>query len=94
MDKFESQFEDLDVQTGYLEGTLSSDAAITAPTDQIDLLMAQTVDEAGLEIQHELGQADSGKVPDLKEKENGGKEREVEEDALAQRLRALRPATS
>ena len=92
MDKFESQFEDLDVQTGYLEGTLSSDAAITAPTDQIDLLMAQTADEAGLEIQHELGQADSGKVPELKEP--GGKEREVEEDALAMRLRALRPATS
>lgn len=92
MDKFESQFEDLDVQTGYLEGTLSSDAAITAPTDQIDLLMAQTADEAGLEIQHELGQADSGKVPELKEV--AGKEREVEEDALAQRLRALRPAMS
>lgn len=87
MDKFESQFEDLDVQTGYLEGTLSSDAAISAPTDQIDLLMAQTADEAGLEIQHELGKEEMGKVPDLRETVG-----EVEEDKLAQRLRALRPA--
>lgn len=91
MDKFESQFEDLDVQTGYLEGTLSSDTAITAPTDQIDLLMAQTADEAGLEVQHELGQGQLNKVPELGSQ---SAVKEVEEDLLAQRLRALRPATS
>ena len=91
MDKFETQFEDLDVQTGYLEGTLSSDTAISAPTDQIDSLMAQVADEAGLEVQHELGKGElEGKVPDLAPKESAGKERE--EDLLAQRLRALRPA--
>ncbi|SCZ92624.1 BZ3500_MvSof-1268-A1-R1_Chr5-2g08042 [Microbotryum saponariae] len=91
MDKFESQFEDLDVQTGYLEGTLSSDTAISAPTDQVDLLMAQVADEAGLEVQHELGQSELGnKVPEL----TTPVATEQQEDALAARLRALRPAAA
>ncbi|KAL8280188.1 hypothetical protein RQP46_007518 [Phenoliferia psychrophenolica] len=89
MDKFESQFEDLDVQTGYLEGTLSSDTAISAPTDQVDMLMQQVADEAGLEVQHELGQGEMDKVPELTQPAV----KEKEEDLLAQRLRALRPAT-
>ncbi|KAM0756117.1 hypothetical protein T439DRAFT_320810 [Meredithblackwellia eburnea MCA 4105] len=89
MDKFESQFEDLDVQTGYLEGTLSADNAITAPTDQVELLMQQTAEEAGLEIQHELGGKLDNVVPELTTPQAN----EKEEDLLAQRLRALRPAT-
>ncbi|GAA6009943.1 hypothetical protein JCM11491_000875 [Sporobolomyces phaffii] len=95
MDKFESQFEDLDVQTGYLEGTLSSDNAISAPSDQVDLLMSQVADEAGLEIQHELQGPDKGKVavPNLDEQQRVSATEE-EEDALAKRLRALRPATN
>lgn len=93
MDKFESQFEDLDVQTGYLEGTLSSDTAISAPTDQVDMLMQQVADEAGLEVQHELGSADTdGKVPELGNSKQAVDEEQ--ENALAQRLRALRPAAA
>ncbi|KAK4699512.1 charged multivesicular body protein 1, partial [Phenoliferia sp. Uapishka_3] len=88
MDKFESQFEDLDVQTGYLEGTLSSDTAISAPTDQVDMLMQQVADEAGLEVQHELGKGEMDKLPEL----TSPQVKEKEEDLLAQRLRALRPA--
>lgn len=95
MDKFESQFEDLDVQTGYLEGTLSSDNAIAAPSDQVDLLMSQVADEAGLEIQHELQGQKSGQkeVPNLEDQQRVTATEE-EEDALAKRLRALRPATN
>ncbi|GAA5982661.1 hypothetical protein JCM5350_002139 [Sporobolomyces pararoseus] len=95
MDKFESQFEDLDVQTGYLEGTLSSDNAISAPSDQVDLLMSQVADEAGLEIQHELqgGEKANKVVPNLEEQQRVTATEE-EEDALAKRLRALRPATN
>lgn len=54
MDKFETQFTDLDVQTSYMESTMSSTTATTTPQDQVDLLMQQVADEAGLEIQHEL----------------------------------------
>ena len=53
-------------------------------------LTKQVADEAGLEMQHELGQAESSKLPDLESKAKAGT---VEEDQLAQRLRALRPAT-
>lgn len=87
MDKFESQFEDLDVQTGYLEGTLSSDTAISAPTDQVDLLMQQVADEAGLEVQHELQAPANKVVPELTAPTPVN---EQTEDLLAQRLRALR----
>ncbi|GAA5864648.1 hypothetical protein JCM3774_006025 [Rhodotorula dairenensis] len=94
MDKFESQFEDLDVQTGYLEGTLSNDQAVAAPSDQIDLLMSQVADEAGLEVAHELQGKSTDKVPTLVEEPTRNAVTEEQEDALAQRLRALRPATS
>ncbi|GAA5998179.1 Did2p [Rhodotorula paludigena] len=92
MDKFESQFEDMDVQTGYLEGTLASDSAVAAPSDQIDLLMSQVADEAGLEVQHELQGRTTEQVPQLETPKQAVSEEA--EEALAQRLRALRPATS
>ena len=41
MEKFETQFEDLDVQTGYLEGSLGDTEALSMPQDQIDSLMQQ-----------------------------------------------------
>lgn len=94
MDKFEGQFEDMDVQTGYLEGTLSNDTAISAPSDQIDLLMNQVADEAGLEVAHDLQGESTDKVPTLVEEPTRTAVTEEQEDALAQRLRALRPAAS
>jgi charged multivesicular body protein 1 len=39
MDKFEQQFTDLDVQTGYMEDTMNDSTANTTPQDQVDLLM-------------------------------------------------------
>ena len=41
MDRFEGQFEDLDVQTGYMEGAMSDTAAMSTPQDQVDSLMQQ-----------------------------------------------------
>jgi division protein CdvB (Snf7/Vps24/ESCRT-III family) len=89
MDKFETQFSDLDVQTSYMEGAMSSTTAMTTPQDQVDLLINQVADEAGLERQHEL----VSKVPDgnVKEQEPIASTPVREEDGrLAERLRALR----
>lgn len=91
MDKFETQFSDLDVQTSYMEGAMSSTTATTTPQDQVDLLINQVADEAGLERQHELG----GKVPVAQVPVQAQKEQVPvavgEEDGrLAERLRALR----
>lgn len=90
MDKFESQFADLDVQTSYMEDTISSTTAVSTPQDQIDLLMQQTAEEAKIELQQNLGESDlAGKVADLGAKDS----MKQEDDKLAERLRALRPAT-
>ncbi|KAJ7904756.1 Snf7 family [Mycena olivaceomarginata] len=84
MDKFETQFADLDVQTSYMEDAMSSTTAVSTPQDQIDLLIRQTADEADLELQHDLDA-----VP-----QEAPQEPVRDEDAkLADRLRALRPAT-
>lgn len=90
MDKFETQFSDLDVQTSYMEATMSSSTATTTPQDQVEMLISQVADEAGLERQIELG---SGQVPEVavKEKEAPVAVGAGEEDGrLAERLRALR----
>lgn len=51
MDKFENQFEDLDVQTAYIENSMSQTTALSTPQDQIDELMQKVADENGLEMQ-------------------------------------------
>ena len=90
MDKFESQFSDLDVQTSYMEDTMSSTTAVSMPTDQVDLLLQQVAEEANIELQHEMGdKALEGKVADL----TPGEKLKEEDAKLAERLRALRPAT-
>ncbi|KAK7695725.1 hypothetical protein QCA50_000361 [Cerrena zonata] len=89
MDKFESQFADLDVQTSYMEETMSNTTAVSTPQDEVDALMKQTAEEANIELQHDLASRDLAGVPDLAQKEKIGEE----DDKLAARLRALRPAT-
>ncbi|KAF8826995.1 hypothetical protein HHX47_DHR5000524 [Lentinula edodes] len=90
MDKFESQFADLDVQTSYMEDTMSATTATSTPQDQIDQLLKQTAEEANIELQHDLAAKDLDNVPDLAApKDKIGEE----DDKLAERLRALRPAT-
>jgi len=91
MEKFESQFSDLDVQTNYMEETMSNTTAVSTPQDQVDSLMKQMAEEADIELEHDLAAKDLRGVPDLAVK---GKTAVREEDALlADRLRALRPTT-
>ncbi|KZT29279.1 hypothetical protein NEOLEDRAFT_1085042 [Neolentinus lepideus HHB14362 ss-1] len=88
MDKFETQFSDLDVQTAYMEDAMGSTTAVSTPQDQVDQLILQTADEAKIELQHDLAAKDVPALPDL-----APKDKVMEEDArLAERLRALRPA--
>jgi charged multivesicular body protein 1 len=91
MDKFESQFSDLDVQTSYMEDAMGSTTAVSMPQDQVDGLMRQMAEEANIELQHDLA---AKEVPAA---EIAPPERSPaigEEDSkLADRLRALRPAT-
>jgi len=89
MDKFETQFSDLDVQAASMEDAMMSTTAVSAPQDQVDQLLRQTAEEANIELQHDLADTSLTSVPDLNTKETI----KEEDDKLAQRLRALRPAT-
>jgi charged multivesicular body protein 1 len=89
MDKFETQFSDLDVQTSYMEDAMGATTAVSTPQDQIDQLMRQTAEEANIELQHDLASKDVAALPDIAPKET----LKDEDDKLADRLRALRPAT-
>lgn len=83
MDRFQTQFEDLDVATGYYETATSQSTAVATPQDDVDKLMSQVADEAGVELSQEMAGATPAK--DLKappEEEREGK--------LDERLRALR----
>ncbi|KAG8894063.1 Vacuolar-sorting protein SNF7 [Tulasnella sp. 417] len=87
MDKFESQFADLDVQAASMEEAIGSIDAVSTPQDQIDLLLQQTAEENNIELAQELKES---ALPELGTRQ---KEKPVEEDdKLAERLRALRPA--
>lgn len=89
MDKFESQFSDLDVQTSYMEETMSNTTAVSMPQDEVEALMKQTAEEANIELQQDLASKDLAPATGIKEKETIREE----DDTLAARLRALRPAT-
>jgi len=83
MDKFEQQFEDLDVKTQYMDGVMNSTTATSTPTDQVDSLIQYVADTNNLE----LGEAftDAGpignKVPSLKQPV--GKEQEQTQQPVA-----------
>ena len=83
MDRFETQFEDLDVATGYYENATSSATAVGTPQDDVDRLIGQVADEAGVELQQEMGAPEKA-TPSAKVTE------EEREESLGERLRALR----
>jgi len=90
MDKFEEKFGELDVQTAYIESTISNTTAVSTPQDEVDSLLHQVADEANIELQQEMVPKNgAGKVADL----SPGETIQEEDSTLANRLRALRPAT-
>ncbi|KAI8040971.1 charged multivesicular body protein 1b [Drosophila gunungcola] len=86
MEKFESQFEDLDVQSSVMEGTMSDTVTTSVPQGDVDNLLQQVADEAGLELNMEL--------PSGVQSQTVGASTAVsqEQDELTQRLARLRQA--
>ena len=85
MDKFEQQFEDLDVQSNVMESTMNSTVTTSVPQNDVDALMMRVADEAGLELNMELPAGPSSTI---------GQSTQVsqEQDELTQRLARLRQA--
>lgn len=83
MDKFEKEFEDLDVQTSVMEGAMSQSTATNVPQAGVEMLMKQAAEEAGLELNMEL--------PGAAEQTIGqSTAASTEQDELSQRLARLR----
>ncbi|KAF4519956.1 hypothetical protein B566_EDAN005455 [Ephemera danica] len=83
MDKFEHQFEDLDVQSSYMENAMSQTTTTTVPQNDVEGLMQQVADEAGLELKMELPQEQLGTI-------GASTQVSQEQDELTQRLARLR----
>lgn len=83
LDKFESQFEDLDAMASYHESVSENSNALSTPQEDVDLLMQQVADEAGLELRQDLDANSPGK-------QEVAAPAEAVEDKLNERLRALR----
>lgn len=88
MDKFEQQFEDLDVKAAYMDQAMNSTTANATPVDQVDELVKMVADENNLQ----LGEAfsDLGPVGKIKESEPEKKQAVAVEDDLEARLANLR----
>eukprot|EP00126_Sphaerothecum_destruens_P015609 Sdes_comp9640_c0_seq2m1132 len=79
MNKFESQFETLDVQASVMESSMSNATNVTTPEDQVDSLIQQVAEEYGLEVHTQL---DAAKV--------GADNLKVDEEQINERLSKLR----
>jgi len=84
MDKFEQQFEDLDVQSNVMENTMSSTVTTSVPQNDVDSLMMRVADEAGLELNMDM--------PAPASTIGTSTQASVEQDELSQRLAKLRQA--
>ncbi|MCJ8733925.1 hypothetical protein PDJAM_G00229300 [Pangasius djambal] len=82
LDKFERQFETLDVQTAQMEDTMGSTTTLTMPQNEVESLMQEMADEAGLDLNMELPPGQTGFV--------GTSVASAEQDELSQRLARLR----
>jgi charged multivesicular body protein 1 len=82
MDGFEKNFNDLDVIDEYTREATSSTNAVQVPQDEVDRMMAQAADKAGVELNQDLNEATpaQGKIA----------QPDAEHEGLSERLRALR----
>ncbi|KAG0723168.1 Charged multivesicular body protein 1a [Chionoecetes opilio] len=85
MDKFESQFEDLDVRTSVLEDSMGAATTLTTPKEAVDALIQEVADEAGLEV---MDQVNAQSIP--ASTVATGELTNDQEDQLNRRLAALR----
>lgn len=84
MERFEREFEGLDVQTKVMDEAMQSTTTMTTPQNQVDLLMQQVAEESGIELNQNLPQAQSGTIG------VGASTASQEQDELSQRLAKLR----
>lgn len=82
MDRFEQQFENLDVQSNMMESTMQGTTTQFVPENDVNQLMQQQADEAGIELNLALPHAENKTLQTTAVSQK--------EDDLSTRLAALR----
>uniref|UniRef100_A0A0N5B6X1 Charged multivesicular body protein 1b n=1 Tax=Strongyloides papillosus TaxID=174720 RepID=A0A0N5B6X1_STREA len=83
MDRFERDFENMDVTTATMDNAMSATSTLNVPQGDVDMLMKEASDQAGIELNMELPTGETGTI--------GTKApTQAENDDLSQRLAALR----
>ena len=62
MDQFEHQFENLDIQSEFVENAMNNQASLSTPEDEVNTLMMQVADEHGLDVQLNMPHASAAPV--------------------------------
>eukprot|EP00494_Astrolonche_serrata_P034427 UN34696 len=88
MDQFEDQFEQMDLNSQYMEQAIDSSTQRTMPESQVDGLMQEIADENGLEFESAMADTDLSLMKN-KNKQKGKEEEAVKEDDLEARLAKL-----
>ena len=87
MDQFESQFENLDLSTQFMENSMQQSTSSVMPVSQVDLLMQQVAEEHQLEFTDGLTNAPTKKLE--KPTTTTTTENKSSEPTLEERLRKL-----
>lgn len=85
MDQFERQFEDMDVQSEFMENAMGQTTALTTPASEVDSLIQQVADEHGLDLADKMGAIPTG-APAQQVAQGAGSE----QDELTARLDRLK----
>jgi len=91
MDKFEKQFEEIDLSTGAMENSIAQSSTNLMPENQVESLMAQVADEHGLEFAGTMQSAptQSKKLNNKEQDKNKENNKSEEELGLEERLKRL-----
>ncbi|CAB4028511.1 charged multivesicular body 1a-like [Paramuricea clavata] len=88
MEKFESLFEDLDVNSQVLDTAMGDATTISTPSNQVDALIHQVAEESGLEMLDQMEAVQPG-TSTLRDTASGERS-QAQEDQLSKRLAKLR----
>jgi charged multivesicular body protein 1 len=89
LEQFRSQNEEYAMSNGIYQDAMTQNTSVQVSDDAVHELLGKLADDAGVELGQELNQATTSKVDPVKEPTTTEPTAEVE-DALQQRLRALR----
>jgi charged multivesicular body protein 1 len=87
LEQFRSQNEEYAMNNGIYQDAMTQNTSVQVSDDSVQELLGKLADDAGLELGQELNEASTSKVDPVKEPAEPTPE---VEDALQQRLRALR----